>query len=147
MPKATDQITIQAKFFTWRIYLRKECWYADGRSGNGTAVLKRYSLESSLLQEARENLKLLDVTKAVELGRADASLLNEYGVGCDGLSLEDGKAKYLAHVKRPPVLGGAGESTAKRYRAVFAKFLDFAQRNGVGSWQDVGKGLLEQYGT
>ena len=148
MSKKTEEITIQGRFFRWLVYRRGgTTFYADGRSGNSGVALKRYSLETDRLEEARENLKLLDLSKAIELGQADAGVLDEYRAGTDGLSLEEGKKKYLAYVARPPVMGGAGESTTKRYRAVFAKFIEFAQGNGVTTWSQVGKGMLEKYGT
>jgi integrase len=97
------------------------------------------------MEEAMENLKLLDCAKAVELGRADRSILVPQ-VG-NSLSLEEGRDKYMAYVARPPVLGGAGAKTASRYRAVLDKFIPFAHQSGVHSWNSVSKRLLESYGA
>ncbi|MEO7319751.1 MAG: site-specific integrase [Chthoniobacteraceae bacterium] len=106
---------------------------------------KRYSLEAATLNEALENLKLLDAAKAVELNRADRSILNK--LSDKVLPLEDGKEKYLAYVGRPPVMGGAGAKTAQRYRAVFDKFNPFAREKGVDDWNRVSQRLLESYGA
>jgi integrase len=45
------------------------------------------------------------------------------------------------------VLGGAGKTTAKRYRAVFTKFLPFAKQERIRYWRDVTKNLLQGYGA
>ena len=112
---------------------------------NPGAGLGRYSLEAKSVQEAMESLKQLDAAKAVDLGRADRSVLDEHHVSA--VSLEAGKEKYLAYDRRPSVMGGAGASTAKRYRAVFDKFIEFARNNGVTTWEQVGKNLLLAYGA
>lgn len=145
MPKTKDKTMIQGQYFRWLVYPRKGIFYADGRSANNGASLKRYSLEATTLNEAMENLKLLDTAKAVDLGRADRRILAQEDA--NALSLEDGRKRYIAHVGRPPVMGGAGATTAKRYRAVFDKFIPFACRSAVDAWNQVGKRLLESYGA
>jgi integrase len=68
-------------------------------------------------------------------------------VGRDALlPLEEGWRRYLEFVARPPVQGGAGPATVKRYRSVFVKFLAFAQRQGVRFWEQVTKDVLMRYG-
>lgn len=52
------------------------------------------------------------------------------------LKLEEGQKIYIAHVGRTPALGGA-EVAPGRYKAVFDKFIPFAQESGVDHWQFV----------
>lgn len=51
------------------------------------------------------------------------------------------------HIKRPIVAGGAKASTAKRYRAVFDKFLPFAKDQEISSWNAVAIELLHAYAS
>ena len=61
-------------------------------------------------------------------------------------SLKTGRQRYMDHVARPPVQGGAAASSVKRYRAVLDKFIAFADRTPeVRYWQQVNKGLLTKY--
>lgn len=145
MPKTKSKTMIQCQYYRWLVYPRKGIFYADGRSANDGANLKRYSLEASTLNEAQVNLKLLDRVKAVELEQADRSILDE--PEHNALSLEEGKEKYLAYVGRPSVMGGAGPKSIKRYRAVFDKFIPFARGKGVDTWNRVAKRQLESYGA
>lgn len=145
MRTTNDKIRIQGQYFFWLLYERQGVFYADGRSSNGGVPLKRYSLDATTLDEAKVQLKMLDAIKAVELGQADRSILNEQDE--DLLSLEDGCQKYLAHVGRPPVMGGADAKSAKRYGAVFDKFNRFAREKGVDDWNRVSKRLLQSYGA
>lgn len=144
MPAKRQKEKITARYFNWLLGARSGIFFADGRS-NSPHQVGRHSLGTRDRRDALEQLARLDLVKAVEFGLADAALLSELKE--KRLGLEEGKNLYLTHVERPPVLGGASKSTAKRYRAVFAKFIDFARQEGVRHWQDVSKKLLEAYGA
>ncbi len=81
--------------------------------------------------------------KAVEIGRADRSALDQ--VPAELLGLEDGWKKYLDHVGRPRVTGGAGPSTIKRYQPVGEKFIPFARSQSVHAWNQVRSQTLNAY--
>ena len=134
MPKKTKYEHVTGRFFTWRLYQRASgVWYADGRANSPCPG--RHSLEKKNIAEALENLRQLDLVKAVEMGLADAKELVDSSD--NRLSLADGIRLYREHVGRSPVTGGARASTQKRYRAVFDKFEPFATREGVQCWNDV----------
>ena len=136
--------TIQCKYFRWRVYQRpgSDMWEADGRS-NPTR-LGRYSLDPNW-DSAMERLHQLDQLKAVDAGMADPSSL--FVPDGKTLDLEKGRQIYVAHTQRPRIVGGASAATAKRYRAVFDKFIPYAISQGVHSWNSVGRRLLEGYGA
>ena len=52
---------------------------------------------------------------------------------------------YEKHISRPRVTGGVRQSIQKRYRAVFDKFLPFAQTQAVSVWNGVSANLLTKY--
>jgi integrase len=144
MPKRSARQSVQCQYFRWLVYSRNGTYYADGRSGNAQDA-GRHSLGTDDRREALENLKRLDLVRAVKLGLADQGILNEQPGTL--LSLEDGRDRYMAYVGRPAVTGGAGASTVKRYRPVFEKFFAFARSRGVSTWNAVTKSLLIAYGT
>jgi integrase len=144
MPAIRKKERIVGRYFSWLIGKRNDVFVADGRA-NHPNDLGRHSLGTRDRQQAMERLARLDLIKGVELGLADRSLLD--AVPDAFLSLDEGRRLYLEHVRRPPVLGGAGESTQKRYRAVLDKFIPFAHKEGVRNWQSVTKKLLEAYGA
>ena len=61
------------------------------------------------------------------------------------LSLDDGRELYKQHYSRPRMAGGVGDTTAKRYRSAFDKFLEFAKKRGISYWNMVNKELLIAY--
>jgi integrase len=144
MPAKRKKEKISGRYFIWLLGSRDGIFFADGRT-NPPHNVGRHSLATRDRQEALEQLRRLDLVKAVEFGLADRSYLTETNEKL--LLLEEGKDLYLNHVKRPPVLGGACKTTAKRYRAVFGKFVAFAQKEGVQHWQSVSKRTLEAYGA
>jgi integrase len=130
------------KFYTWLLGRKSNgMYYADGR-GN-SPPLGRHSLETRDAAEARKALDQLDLVKAVEHGKADAAALKQHRT--ESLPLERGWELYRQHVQRPRVMGGASPSTVVRYRAVFRKFIAFAQAHGVGTWNQVTTPLVEGY--
>ena len=144
MPAIRKKEKFLGQFFTWLLGTRKGIYFADGRSNHPHQV-GRHSLGTRDRQEALELVARLDLVKAVEFGLADRSQLSDAKEKL--LTLDEGKEFYLKFVERPPILGGAGKSTVKRYKAVFAKFIPYAQEEGVRHWQSVTKRLLEAYGA
>lgn len=144
MPAIRKKEKITGRYFVWLIGSRDGIFFADGRSNHPHNV-GRHSLATRDRREALEQLVKLDLVKAVEFGLAERSLL----IDAPGslLTLEDGKRLYLDYVERPPVLGGVGKSTAKRYRTVFDKFMQFAQQEGIRCWQQVTKSVVCAYGA
>ena len=63
------------------------------------------------------------------------------------LTLEQGRQLYKAKVAAPEVAGGASAATQKRYRAVFDKFIPFAESQGVATWSRVNRRLLTAYAS
>jgi integrase len=144
MPAKRKKEKIAGRYFAWLLGIRKGIYFADGRSNHPHQV-GRHSLGTRDRQDALEQLQRLDLVKAVEFGLVDRAVLVETKEKL--LTLEEGKEIYFKYVQRPPVLGGAGKTTAKRYRAVFDKFLRFAHEEGVRHWQGVSKRILEAYGA
>src|SRR4051812_13548856 len=125
MPRKPKKERVPGQYFAWLLGTRNGVYYADGRSNVPGAG--RHSLGTRDRREALDRLRHLDLAKAAEHGLADASLLKRDGNGL--LTLEDGRRRYMDHVNRPAVQGGASPGTAKRYRTVFDKFAAFASRN------------------
>ena len=145
MPKRRQNKEIHCRFFRWKLIQRDGIYYADGRSNNGSVKLGRYSLEATTEPGALEALQQLDSVKAVEVGlTARSTLAEDQG---QPLSLRDGSRRYLSHVSRPAVTGGAGATTRKRYTAVFDKFTKFLNGSGVDDWRAVTKARVEAYGV
>lgn len=136
---------IRCRYFSWTLYVRAGRWYADGRSGNAAKGLGRYSLGAADKAAAIEALHQLDGLRAVELGFAPRTALDDRDA--TALGLVDGRKRYEAYVARPKVLGGASANTVKRYRPVFDKFLAFAAACRVSTWNAVTADVLERYAT
>jgi integrase len=103
----------------------------------------RHSLDTRDQEEALRLLPELDQSRAIELGLAP--LLNRATTETAPLPLEDGRRLYESYVARPRVTGGVRPSTAKRYRAVFDKFVPFAKGRGISVWNGVNIDLLTSY--
>jgi integrase len=141
MPRKRTNEMILGRFFKWKLFQRGGRYWADGRSNPLSAG--RHSLAVDTYEAALENLRQLDLIKAIELGLADESVLEEGGV--EQLSLESGVELYQAHVRRPAVTGGASPGTWKRYRAVFDKALPYWKKSGLRNWNQIRKTHLESY--
>jgi integrase len=141
MPKKLTKEKIVERYFTWRLGKRGGVYYADGRSN--TPPAGRHSLETKDYQKARAALRQLDLALAVEAGRADPGELDPQGP--EPLGLEDGWELYRRHVSRPRVRGGAKPKSVQRYKAVFDKFVPYAQGEGVTAWDRVTTQLLDGY--
>jgi integrase len=144
MPKKLKNQKITCRYFTWRLYERPNgMYYADGRiTKSKQPDLGRHSLGTKDQEEAMRHLSRLDLAMAVKHGRADRSALASPQT--KALSLADGVKRYVDHVNRPAVSGGAAKA-AKRYKAVFDKFTTFLADLGVDTWQQVAKRHLDGY--
>lgn len=141
MPKQRKNELIQCKHFAWRLGRRAGVWYADGRSNRTNAG--RHSLGVKDRSEALHLIAELDQQRAEELSLAPRA--ERAHAPTRLLSLEEGRRLYETYVSRPRVTGGVREATAKRYRAVFDKFLPFAQGRGLENWNGVNRQTLTEY--
>jgi len=141
MPKKRIKEKIRCEHFAWLLGQRNGVFFADGRSNRIDAG--RHSLGTRDRAHAFESLKQLDQIRAEELGLAPSRPINVDQI--PSLDLVKGKDRYLNHVGRPRVAGGAGKSTQKRYRAVFDKFIMFANESGVACWNGITKKTLIEY--
>jgi integrase len=144
MKRTNASETIQGVYFRWKLRRRNGIYFADGRSSK--IKVGRHSLETRNYDDALEALRKLDIVKAVEHGLAPHSILTTGSAAL--LDLEAGRDLYMKHVQRADVVGGARKNTVKRYRPVFAKFIDeFAASEVIGSWNIVNLRILENYGA
>lgn len=141
MPKPKRHLKICGRYYTWLLHARNGVWQADGRSNQPN--LGRHSLGTTDLMEAKRLLAELDLGMAVKHGLADRSVLSP--VQAKALSLTDGRQLYMTHVSRPRVAGGVRETTSKRYKAVFDKFLEFTASQNVTTWNHVTATTLTKY--
>lgn len=141
MPKTRKKERIVGDYFVWLLGKRGEVYTADGRSNDPPQG--RHSLGVKDYDQALESIRRLDLTMAVKAGKAERSALDRSRD--DVLSLDEGWRLYRLHTSRPTVAGGASLTTQKRYRAVFEKFIPFAQRRGVCLWNHVTRQILEAY--
>lgn len=141
MPTPRKNDVIHGKYFVWLILKRDGTWYADGRSNNPSAG--RHSLGVKQKVEALRLLKELDRVRAEDVGlipRTESEVEQNRPI-----FLEQGRKLYEAHIGRPRVTGGVRASTKKRYRAVFDKFIPFAQSQDIKFWNNVTSKLLNLY--
>jgi integrase len=142
MPKPLKKALQVCEFFSWKVGTRDGVFYADGRTGN-RFKLGRHSLGTRSPVEAKDALRCLDARIAAQFGvipevPQERQTLNR-------LTLTDGWNLYHQHVGRPRVAGGGKPKTMKRYRAVFDKFIRFANSIGLLYWNGVTTKSLEQY--
>jgi|GEM_PF-227118 len=143
MPRKRNYDSIQCRYFRWIIYQRSGTWHADGRSNKQDAG--RHSLGTRDRAEALQQLQELDVKMAVEFKLAPPSAMPT--VKTEPVLLVDGRKLYEEHSRRPRAIGGVKQSTQKRNRAVFNKFLDWAKDQGPRAWNDVTGSKLTAYAT
>lgn len=133
---------VRCRFFLWALAKRGDIYYADGRSNE--LQLGRYSLGTGNWGEAMVSLDQLDKHMAIKEGLLPRSEVEEKPKEAF-LSLEEGRRLYDEYAARPQVAEGVRDSTRKRYRAVFDKFLRFSQSYGISNWNQVGKDVLTAY--
>ena len=141
MPKKREKELINEKYFRWLLGRRNGVYVADGRSNN--VDTGRHSLGTRDRAEALRALAQLDRVQAVKFGLAPVETTSNSSLA--RVSLERGRDLYLQYVSRSRVVGGAKPATAKRYRPVFEKFFDFARKKNIVEWNQVTRGLLQEY--
>lgn len=141
MPKPRTKEEIQCRYFRWLMGKRDGVYFADGRAN--TPSLGRRSLGTRNRAEALRDLDDLDLNLAVQHGLADRRLLQTEATQL--VTLSEGRQLYEKHVRRPLISGGPRPSTAKRYRAVFDKFLPFADHQGLKYWNEVNRQTFDAY--
>ena len=102
----------------------------------------RHSLGTSDHAEALRRVNQLDRRRAADMGLIP---LTPDRTDCVPLLLIRGRELYEQHVARPRVAGGVRPSTRKKYRAVFDKFVPFAQSVGLNAWNAVDAAVLTKY--
>ncbi len=143
MPKPAKNEEVNVRFFRWRLGQRNGVYFADGRANQ--PPLGRQTLGTRDRREALQELVDLDLTMAVQYGRADASLLKTESHQI--LPWVEGRRLYENYVKRPVIAGGTRPATAKRYRAVLDKFIPFAEAQGRRTWNELNRQLLDDYAS
>ncbi len=143
MPRKAKYEAIRCQHFTWRLSRRHGVWYADGRTN--PIDVGRHSLGTRDKAEARELLARLDEARAVHFGLVEPK--QALHVTRAELLLADGRRLYEEHIGRSRVAGGVKESTKKRYRAVFDKFIPWATSNGLRTFDQLDAGLLNRYAS
>ena len=140
MPRRRKSEQIIEEYFEWNVYLHKNGIYrADGRSEKNEPPLKRYSLHTDTMTEARKNLKKLDRHMAEKFGLVEVQ--SPKGES-QPLPLKDGCELYLKHQSRPEILGGVAATTFKKQRSALDKLKLFCEQTGVHHWQQVTDDLL-----
>ncbi|AMV19644.1 tyrosine-type recombinase/integrase [Planctomyces sp. SH-PL14] len=134
---------VHAEFFVWLLYKRGAVYYADGRGSLPT--LGRRSLGTGSREEARHALDALDRQMAVKEGLLSVSEFVARNSGDNRLPLAEGRRLYEEYVARPSIAHGVRPKTRQRYKAVFDKFLPFAETVSVGYWNQVNKDILSKY--
>ncbi|MGZ0174514.1 MAG: tyrosine-type recombinase/integrase [Planctomycetales bacterium] len=142
MPKPRQKERVICQYYVWNLGRRNGVYFADGRSNQPS--LGRQSLGTRGRAEALESLRELDEVMAVRHGRIRKEQLSDTS-NAKSLELVEGWHLYRAHVSRPHIAGGAKPTTAKRYRAIFDKFIAFANSQGVQLWNHVDRQMLESY--
>jgi integrase len=115
-------------------------YYADGRSNPFNAG--RISLGTMERDTALRRLEELDSERAADFGLIPRA---ERRDDDHPLTLAEGRRLYEEHLSLPAVAGGVRPGTCKRYRTVLDKFIAFAISNGIETWNQVDKKVLERY--
>lgn len=139
MPKKAKYELVRSNHFAWRLARRDGVWYADGRTN--AINVGRHSLGTRDKSEALDSLVALDETCAVKFGLIEKKV----NAVTTELPLANGRHLYEEFIGRSRVTGGVKDSTKKRYRAVFDKFLPWATINGIVGFHEVDANVLNRY--
>jgi integrase len=144
MPRKRNKEQIRGQYFVWLLGARNNgVFYADGRSNRQDAG--RHSLGTRDKEIALQQLAQLDLVRAVQLGLAPSTVLDDSSEKL--VTLEQGQELYLRHIRRPSVMGGVKPASVKRYRAVLNKFVQFCHGEGIHHWNGVTKLVVGAYGA
>jgi integrase len=140
MPKQRNN-QIVCEYFTWNLFDRDGVFYADGRMN--IPSLGKHSLGTRDRDQALAALRELDRRIAIQNLKAQQRPTDSHQLVLIG----DGWKRYLEHVGRPDVLGGAGALTQKRYRAVRDKHQAHCTKKEIESWNEIDKAHILAYGA
>lgn len=140
MPKNSKNRVV-CTHFVWNLFNRYGVYYADGRRNSPS--LGKHSLGTRDHGRAMEMVRALDRRKAIELRLIES----EPDTSSDELPIEATWQRYMQHVGRPDVLGGAGPRTVKRYGAVRDKHQKYCAEREVLTWRQVDAKHVADYGT
>lgn len=143
MPKKNNAITIECRYFKWRLRLRKNgYWQADSR-GNNRLKGKRHSLGTKDLEEAKRLVHLLDEQMAAEQGLI--SYQNLFNRSEFNLTIEAGFVAYQKHIERPRAAGGPKKDSRKRFERILRAFRKFLEQKGIQYCEQITKQVLDDY--
>ena len=143
MPKKNNAITIECRYFKWRLRLRKNgYWQADSR-GNNKLKGKRHSLGTKDLEESKRLVHLLDEQMAAEQGLI--SYQNLFNRSEFNLTIEAGFAAYQKHIERPRAAGGPREDSRKRFERILRAFRKFLDQKRIQYCEQITKQILDDY--
>ena len=140
MPKQAKYELVRSNHFAWRLSRRSGVWYADGRTN--PINVGRHSLGARDKAEALASLVALDEVCAVKFGLIEKKTTP---ATTTELPLAEGRRLYEEHIGRPRVTGGVKDSSKRRYRSVFDKFLAWAAKNEVSDFRRVDADALNRY--
>lgn len=140
MARRPNEPPIVCRYFTWVLRVRNGVFYADHR---GKHKLGRHSLGTRDRDTAMENLRQLDLQKAIEQGLAQPS--NQ--VAPNAATIEEGWNQFLDYCGRSGVMGGVSASSKQRYEAVRDKHVVFCGKQGILTWEALDKRAVERYGN
>jgi integrase len=143
MPKTKRSITIECRYFNWRLRLRKNgIWQADARGCNKLKG-RRHSLGTRDLEEAKRLVHLLDEQMAADQGLISyQSLFNRSEFN---LTIEAGFAAYQKHIERPRVAGGPKSSSSQRYGRILRAFQKYFEKMNVQYCEQITEQVLNGY--
>ena len=140
MPKKPNNQVV-CEFSAWNLFRRDGVFYADGRMN--TPSLGKHSLGTRDRDDALAALRQLDRRLAVRHEKAQPLPTDTH----QQVPIAEGWNRYLCHVGRPDVLGGASEDTSKRYHAVRDKHQLFCTKHGLANWNQISKAHIVAYGA
>lgn len=141
MPRKPKNLPFKCQFFFWKLLIRNDVYYADGRCGN-PIVLGKHSLNTRNYEEAQSRLRRLDHIMAVRHNLTDTAVPADV----DEITIAEGWKRFMAHCQRSPVMGGVSPNTIKRYRAVRDKHLKFCDSRNLRVWSQVTRKTTQEYG-
>ncbi len=141
MPRKPKNPRIQTEFFLWKLIIRKDVYYADGRCGN-KFNLGKHSLNTRDYEEAKVQLKRLDHVMALQHNLTEDVVRPDV----QEITISDGWERFMTHCRRPQVMGGASQNTIKRYRAVKDKHIRFCESLSIRLWSQITRKTTAQYG-
>lgn len=144
MLKRNNAMTIECRYFKWRLRQRRNgYWQADSRGNKVEGG--RHSLGTKDLDEAKRAVHLLDEQMAAKHGLISYQNLfnrNEYN-----LTVDTGFAAYQEHIERPRAAGGPKPDSRKRYERIMRAFRSFLEKEKIQYCEQITKKTLNAYAS